>query len=125
MNQEELRELLENAMQLAKQDKKNLSREVGVRNQQKSRRFVRNLAEEFKNSSRYKNDKTIQVASAGNPKEFLHDISIKKVASTPSPKKRAEIKRIVDVKWQIEVEMSDRAQNFMEDLNKLSAGTSK
>lgn len=123
MNVEDLRELLENALQTAKQDKTDLSKKSGIKHRQKSGKFVKYLAKQFKSCTRYRNDESVFVASAGNPKEFLHDISILKVVREQSPEELALIARILDVEWQVEIEMSDRATKFMEDLNKLGAGT--
>lgn len=127
MNQQKLKTFLKLALVEAKkkacEDLKTRTKEIvkeGQKNSIKSRWFVRCLRDLY--AKHYQRDCSIRVASAGRPKEFLHDISVFKVECVPSPMEQSEIPRIVDVLWQIESEMSIDAQEFMVDLNKLSAG---
>ena len=99
---------------------------TGAINGMKSRKFVKCLRKQFHDfydAQTLDNKFTIRVESAGKTKEFLHDISVIRVKSVPSPTGRSQVKRIVEVLWQIEIEMSDDAPYVMEDLNKLGAGT--
>ena len=92
-----------------------------------SRCFVKCLRKQFVcyyNQNKVADENSfIRVASAGETKEFLHDIAVKCMESVQSPMRRSKIQRIRYVLWQIEIEMSEGAREFMEDLNKLGAGT--
>ncbi|MYC24319.1 MAG: hypothetical protein F4X56_00200 [Gammaproteobacteria bacterium] len=113
----ELSKLLEDALEGAIQDTKDVSD-----HNRRSALFVKYLANQFRDY--YSNDESIvRVASAGNPQEFLHDISISQIEIINSPVLEVELDRIVNVLWQIEVEMSNDGREVMYDLNKLRAGT--
>lgn len=116
IGRDELRNLLEDAlgqaMQGANDDPDNKTR---------SAVFVECLTKKFRDY--YSNAEfEVRVSSKGNPREFLHDISINQVEVIPGPVHPVEIDRIVNVLWQIEVELSDDGREVMHDLNKLRAG---
>ena len=145
MNKEKVKEFVATALEEAirnspkkvkdkckelKKKKKKLS--DGTKNSIRSRCFVKCLRDHFETSSyiedlrkQYSDDYLIKVVSATKPREFLHDISISKEVRVLSPKDRktARIFRIEEVLWQIESEMSEKARDVMDDLNKLGAGT--
>ena len=134
MNREKLKQLLTDALIQAKinaqekitQKAKERTVDEGNENNIRSRCFVNCLREQFERHYQNKDthpNSSVSVASAGEIKEFLHDIAVRCVESVPSPVRGKNIDRLVDVLWQIEIEMSDRAKEFLDDLNKLGAGT--
>jgi len=134
MNKQTLEEIITEALLEAKQRtkeelKKNRQNHAdeGQENSVKSKCFVSSLRKRFEcyyNKNRVADDNLFnRVESAGETKEFLHDIAVKCMESVQSPMRRSEIQRIRYVLWQIEIEMSKGAREFMEDLNKLGAGT--
>lgn len=120
MDKNELKDLLERALRQAIRETDHLPNDR-YRNASRSRSFVRCVARFLK--ERYATDVTSRVSLAGDPKEFLHDISISQVELIDAPKHKVKLKRVVKLLWQIEVEMSNSGRDFLEDLNKLRAGT--
>ena len=132
MNHEKLKELLKIALVAAKRKSsekllkaKKDTYDTRFENGFKSRKFVKSLRKQFDEYyQEHKNDRSaIIVESAGKTKEFLHDISVMRAVCVPSPMEKSQIYRIVEMLWQIEIEMSNLAQDFMKDLNKLGAGS--
>ena len=116
IGRDELRRLLEDALGQAMQGTND-----EIDNKSKSAKFVECLTNKFRDYYS-KDDLIIRVTSRGNPREFLHDISICQVEEISGPVNEAEIDRVVSVLWQIEVELSDNGSEVMHDLNKLRAG---
>lgn len=120
MNSTTLKNIITNAFTQARNDTLYDTRSKRIVNSERSKRFVKNLASEFK--SFYSNDHRSRVYLAGDPKEFLHDISVFRVEMVNSPNSLSLLERITDVLWQIESEMAHDADEWLEDLNKLGAG---
>ncbi|MYD46542.1 MAG: hypothetical protein F4W92_09330 [Gammaproteobacteria bacterium] len=116
IGRDELRKLLEDALGQAMQGAND-----EPDNQKKSAKFVECLTNKFRDYYS-KDDLIVRVSSRGNPREFLHDISICQVEEISGPVQPTEIDRVVNVLWQIEVEMSNDGSEIMHDLNKLRAG---
>ncbi|MCY3541432.1 MAG: hypothetical protein OXH31_05945 [Gammaproteobacteria bacterium] len=116
IGRDELRQLLEDALSQAMQGANN-----EPDNKSRSAKFVECLTNKFRDFYK-KGDLIVRVSSRSNPPEFLHDISINQVEVISGPVREVEIDRVVNVLWQIEVELSNDGREVMHDLNKLRAG---
>ncbi len=126
--EQDVKQLLQEALQQA-QSKPDTGESTQKINQNRSRYWVKALAEQFQ--KRYEGDAEIRVFSKTDPShrkdfglnELLHDVVVCRVGEVESSVRGKTLLFIKEVLWQIESEFAHDSRKALVDFNKLVLGS--